>query len=98
MNSGHEVRGEKIGRFRVDFHRWQPRHAEILVFSFTPLRKWSTSINGAIPGASAGMSILRSEFTRDAEYPSNYVSCLAGNEVGSSNRGWILGSAQLEHG
>jgi len=67
MNSGHEVRGEKIGRFRVDFHRWQPRHAEILVFSFTPLRKWSTSINGAIPGASAGMSILRSEFTRDAD-------------------------------
>jgi hypothetical protein len=42
MNSGHEVRGEKIGRFRVDFHRWQPRHAEILVFSFMPLRKSST--------------------------------------------------------
>jgi hypothetical protein len=42
MNSGHDVRGEKIGRFRVDFHRWQPRHAEILVFSFTPLRKSST--------------------------------------------------------
>lgn len=38
MNSGREVRGEKIGRFRVDFHRWQPRHAQILVFSFTPAR------------------------------------------------------------
>jgi hypothetical protein len=38
MNSGHDIRGQKIGRFRVDFHRWQPRHAEILVFSFTPVR------------------------------------------------------------
>jgi len=27
INSGHDVRGERIGRFRVDFHRWQPRHA-----------------------------------------------------------------------
>lgn len=36
MNSRRDVRGEKIGRFRVDFHRWQPRHAQILVFSFTP--------------------------------------------------------------
>ena len=35
MNSGHDIRGEKIGRFRVDFHHWQPRHADILVFSFT---------------------------------------------------------------
>jgi hypothetical protein len=38
MNSNHDVRGEKVGRFRVDFHRWEPRHAQILVFSFTPLR------------------------------------------------------------
>jgi hypothetical protein len=37
INSGHDIRGENIGRFRVDFHRWQPRHAEIVVFSFTPL-------------------------------------------------------------
>ena len=37
INSGHDIRGEKIGRFRVDFNRWQPRHAEILVFSFTPI-------------------------------------------------------------
>jgi hypothetical protein len=37
MNSGREARGEKIGRFRrVDFHRWKPRHAEIIVFSLTP--------------------------------------------------------------
>jgi hypothetical protein len=42
INSERDVRGQKIGRFRVDFHRWQPRHAEILVFSFTPLGKSST--------------------------------------------------------
>jgi hypothetical protein len=36
INSGRDVHGEKIGRFRVDFHRWQPRHAQILVFSFSP--------------------------------------------------------------
>jgi len=22
----------------VDFHHWQPRHAQLLVFSFTPIR------------------------------------------------------------
>ncbi|HEU0273242.1 MAG TPA: hypothetical protein VFQ83_01790 [Candidatus Udaeobacter sp.] len=38
MNSGNDIRRERIGRFRVDFHRWQPRHADILVFSFTPVR------------------------------------------------------------
>jgi hypothetical protein len=38
MNSGKDVRGQRVGRFRVDFHHWQPRHAELLVFSFTPLR------------------------------------------------------------
>ena len=38
INSGHDIRGEKVGRFRVDFNRCQPRHAEILVFSFTPIR------------------------------------------------------------
>jgi hypothetical protein len=38
INSEHDVRGHKIGRFRVDFHRWQPRHAQIIVFSFTPVR------------------------------------------------------------
>jgi hypothetical protein len=37
MNSNQEVRGKHVGRFRVDFHHWQPKHAEILVFSFTPL-------------------------------------------------------------
>lgn len=35
MNSHRDVRGEKAGRYRVDFHRWEPRHAQILVFSFT---------------------------------------------------------------
>jgi hypothetical protein len=24
-----------LGRFRVDFHHWQPRHAQALVFNFT---------------------------------------------------------------
>lgn len=37
INSGHDVRAEKVGRFRVGFHRWEPRHAQILVFSFTRL-------------------------------------------------------------
>lgn len=37
INSGHDIRRQRIGRFRVDFNRWQPRHAEILVFSFTPV-------------------------------------------------------------
>jgi hypothetical protein len=38
MNARRDVRGQNIGRFRVDFHHWQPRHAELLVFSFTPVR------------------------------------------------------------
>jgi hypothetical protein len=38
MNAGKDVRGQNVGRFGVDFHHWQPRHAELLVFSFTPLR------------------------------------------------------------
>lgn len=37
MNARSDVRGQKIGRFRVDFHHWRPRHAELLVFSFTPI-------------------------------------------------------------
>jgi hypothetical protein len=38
INSNHDARGKKIGRFHVDFHRWQPRHAQILVFGFAPQR------------------------------------------------------------
>ena len=39
MNSNRDAKNEKIGRFRrVDFHHWQPRHAEIFVFSLTPER------------------------------------------------------------
>jgi hypothetical protein len=38
VNAGNEVRGQEVGRFRVDFHHWQPRHADILVFSFMPIR------------------------------------------------------------
>lgn len=38
VNTHREVRGEKVGRYRVDFHHWLPRHAQIFVFSFTPSR------------------------------------------------------------
>jgi hypothetical protein len=38
MNAGRDVRGQNVGRYRVDFHHWRPRHAELLVFSFRPLR------------------------------------------------------------
>ena len=38
MNARRDVRGQNVGRYRVDFHHWQPRHAQLLVFSFTPLR------------------------------------------------------------
>jgi hypothetical protein len=38
MNARSDVRGQNVGRYRVDFHHWQPRHANLLVFSFTPLR------------------------------------------------------------
>lgn len=38
MNSTGDVRGKKLGRFRIDFHHWRPRHAQIIVFSFTPVR------------------------------------------------------------
>lgn len=38
MNARKDVRGQNVGRFRVDFHHWRPRHAELLVFSFRPLR------------------------------------------------------------
>lgn len=35
MNSRRDVRNEKVGRFLVDFHKWEPRHAQIIIFSFT---------------------------------------------------------------
>ena len=38
MSSHNDVRRQDVGRFRVDFHHWQPRHAVILVFSFTSVR------------------------------------------------------------
>lgn len=38
VNAHREVRGEKVGRYHVDFHHWLPRHAQIFVFSFTPSR------------------------------------------------------------
>jgi len=33
--SRREVRRTSVGRYTVDYHRWEPRHAQILVFSFT---------------------------------------------------------------
>jgi hypothetical protein len=39
INSGRETRNRRVGRFAVDFHRWEPRHAQILVFSFVPAQK-----------------------------------------------------------
>jgi hypothetical protein len=38
MNANRDVRGQNVGGYRVDFHHWQPQHAEIVVFSFTPVR------------------------------------------------------------
>lgn len=35
LHSGREVRDRQVGRFRVDFNHWQPKHAEIFVFSFS---------------------------------------------------------------
>jgi hypothetical protein len=42
INSGRDTRDKRIGRFRVDFHRWEPRHAQILVFSFVSAQKART--------------------------------------------------------
>ena len=39
LNQKRHVRDEQIGRFRVDLSHWDPRHAEIIVFSFTPVRE-----------------------------------------------------------
>jgi hypothetical protein len=39
MNAHQQIRDKRIGRFRVDYHQWKPRHAEIVVFSFTPVTK-----------------------------------------------------------
>ena len=36
LHQKHHARGEQVGRFRVDVSHWEPRHAEIIVFSFTP--------------------------------------------------------------
>jgi hypothetical protein len=38
MNRERGTRAEKIGRFKVDANHWRPRHAEIIIFSFTPAR------------------------------------------------------------
>ena len=36
LNQKPHARDERVGRFRVDVSHWEPRHAEIIVFSFTP--------------------------------------------------------------
>jgi hypothetical protein len=38
LNRKKHARGEKVGRFRVDLSHWEPRHAEIIVLSFTSLK------------------------------------------------------------
>jgi hypothetical protein len=38
LHGEHNARAKKVGRFRVDVGHWTPRHAEIIVLSFTPLR------------------------------------------------------------
>jgi hypothetical protein len=40
LNRNKNTRAEKIGRFKVDVNQWNPRHADIIVFSFTPLRHY----------------------------------------------------------
>jgi hypothetical protein len=37
MNGRTDVRGQTVRHYRVDFHHWQPRHADLLVFSLTPI-------------------------------------------------------------
>jgi len=39
VNADRQTKGKEIGRFRIDYYHWQPRHAEIVVFSFTPIRE-----------------------------------------------------------
>jgi hypothetical protein len=39
LHQKRHLRGEKVGRFRVDASQWETRHAEIIVFSFTPLHR-----------------------------------------------------------
>jgi hypothetical protein len=39
VSRGRNTRSERIGRFKVDVNHWVPRHAEIIVLSFTPLQR-----------------------------------------------------------
>jgi hypothetical protein len=41
LNREKHARGERVGRFRVDLNHWEPRHAEIIVMSFTPVGRQS---------------------------------------------------------
>jgi hypothetical protein len=39
LSQKRHVRGEQVGRFLIDVSHWEPRHAEIIVFSFTPVQR-----------------------------------------------------------
>jgi len=39
LHGKQHVRAQRVGRYRVDLSHWEPRHAEIIVFSFTPPQK-----------------------------------------------------------
>jgi hypothetical protein len=36
VNAHKAAETTNVGRYRVEFHHWEPKHAQILVFSFTP--------------------------------------------------------------
>ena len=38
VNAHKPIEITNLGRYHVEFHHWEPKHAEILVFSFTPNR------------------------------------------------------------
>ena len=39
LHQERHARAERVGCFRVDVSHWEPRHAEIIVVGFTPLRR-----------------------------------------------------------
>ena len=36
LNAHESKKTSRVGRFQVEFHHWQPKHAHLFVFSFTP--------------------------------------------------------------
>jgi hypothetical protein len=39
LHSVKHAQGKQVGRFRVDVNHWEPRHAQIIVLSFTPAQQ-----------------------------------------------------------